>query len=146
MKNGYIYQGYGRDIRKIDITEILEKNSVMEDVVKEIAKKYIKINVEYGLSMCASWNGELYRYIWVKEEEYNDDIIHNHIGIYSRVTNCLEPGKKKKQLIYWPGKVVLVKHDIDKYHFDSIDDNGAELFGMDINDSNKIKKELWNID
>lgn len=146
MKKGYIYQGYGRDIKEIDITDILDNNSIMEDVVKAIAKKYIKRNVDYGLSMCASWKGELYRYIWINEDEYDDDIINNHIGIYSKVINCLEPEKKINQLIYWPGKIALVKHDVDKYHYASIDNNGAELFIMDIDDSNKIKKELWNIE
>lgn len=146
MGKGYIYRGYGSEIEDIDVSDIINNNEPIEEVVKKVVRKFINHDVDYGISMYATWKSGVYRYIWLLEDEYGEDIIKNHIGLYSKVINCLDEGEEREELIYWPGKIVLLKHADDKWHFTDMTDEGRELFESDIEDSNRIKKELWNID
>lgn len=137
VKKAVVYQGVGNDIEEIDIADIVNGGNTVEEKIQEIARKFIKADAKSVKSVCVAWEKRLYRYVWLGMDEYDETTKERRVGLYNNLINDL--AGERMEVHYWPGKIILLKHDVDENRFASMEKTDFELIYSDIDESNRIK-------
>ena len=137
VKKAVVYQGVGNNIEEIDIADIVNSGNTVEEKIQEIARKFIKADAKSVKSVCVAWEKRLYRYVWLGMDEYDETTKERRVGLYNNLINDL--AGERMEVHYWPGKIILLKHDVDENRFASMEKTDFELIYSDIDESNRIK-------